>query len=161
MSCRIYRILIVDQDSVSRENTARLLRSLGYTDIFEAGDGSEAIARCERINFDAILTEIDTQPLGGLGFLAALRGADSPLIPTRNTTTPLLVLTSQTRPDIIRRARQLGAAAYLLKPVCAARLARDRVRKSCRGCILILFAADDASRSGGRGSSYRARGGSP
>lgn len=124
MSCRNYRILIVDQDSVSRENTARLLRSLGYTDIFEAGDGSEAIARCERINFDAILTEIDTQPLGGLGFLAALRGADGPLIPTRNTTTPLLVLTSQTRPDIIRRARQLGAAAYLLKPVCAARLAK-------------------------------------
>ena len=145
MSCRDNRILIVDQDSVARENTARLLNSLGYSDIIEAGDGSEAIARCERLKFDAILTEIDTRPVDGLGLMAALRRESEALSPALNASTPLLVLTNQTRPDVVQAAHRHGARAYLLKPVCAGRLdsALNRVRPNTPRQSAEAFPASD------------------
>ncbi|MFD1623296.1 response regulator [Azospirillum griseum] len=119
-----HSILVVEDEIIARSVTVRLLRQLGVGTVMEAADGAEALARCDRVAFDAILCDVEMEPLDGLGFLSALRTRSS----TPSAETPVVMLTKHNESDIVLAALHAGAAGYLVKPVTPASLA-DRLTR--------------------------------
>lgn len=105
-------LLVVDDDTRARYALVRMLRGLGIRSVIEAGDGSEALARCDRIAFDAILCDADTAPVDGLTFLQSVRTRPQSLC----RSVPVLLLTARSTPTLALAAREGGASALLLKP---------------------------------------------
>lgn len=108
-------LLVVDDDTVTRSNLVRLLRQFGVAEIVEAGDGSEALVRCDRNRFDAIVTDVEMEPMDGLTFLEALRNRGD----SHSHQAPVIIITKLTSPDVVMEAHRRGANAFLLKPITA------------------------------------------
>jgi len=117
-------VLVVEDEVVSRSVTVRLLRQLGIGSVTEASDGAEALARCDRVAFDAIVCDVEMTPMDGLTFLESLRARRTALC----AHAPVVMLTKHNQSDIVLSARHAGAAGYLVKPVTAAELS-DRLAK--------------------------------
>ncbi len=68
----LWRILIVDDDAVSRATLALMLSSEGY-DVSQAGDSEQAIALFRRRPFDLVITELNLEGKDGFEMIAELR----------------------------------------------------------------------------------------
>lgn len=106
----MHSVLIVDDDDLIRASVALALRGAGHR-VLEADDGDVAlgIARAERpqlVLLDAVMARLD-----GFATLAAMRL--DPLL----ARTPVIMLTSLSRPDDVRRALRLSISSYVLKPI--------------------------------------------
>ncbi len=112
-------VLVVEDEVIARSVTVRLLRQLGVGSVTEASDGAEALARCDRVAFDAILCDVEMTPMDGLTFLESLRTRDRALC----ADAPVIMLTKHNQSDVVLSARHAGAAGYLVKPVTGAALA--------------------------------------
>src|SRR5712692_493038 len=104
------KILVVEDDESMRELLRMHLAGAGY-DVRVAGDGIEAGYAVLKSTPDLIICDISMPNMDGFQFIAALREDKSlPRI-------PVIFLTSQEEGD--SRARELGACAFLTKPVLA------------------------------------------
>jgi two-component system chemotaxis response regulator CheY len=107
-------ILLVD-DSPSIRLTLKTLLSLSDFQVETAEDGEEALGRLQRgLRPDLIITDLHIPRMDGLTFTRAAR----PLL----ASTPILLLTVESRHDQRELARQAGATGWLLKPVKPATL---------------------------------------
>jgi CheY-like chemotaxis protein len=68
----IWRILIVDNDEVSRATLGLMLSSEGY-DVCEAGSSEQAIALFRRRPFNLVITELNLEGKDGFELMAELR----------------------------------------------------------------------------------------
>ena len=105
------RVLVVDDNPSSRAILAKYLASAGIA-VEEAASGQEAIdaiAAGER-PFDAMLLDWRMPGLDGLETARRIRalGASAPEI---------IMVTAYDREDVLRRSREQGMAAFLVKPV--------------------------------------------
>src|SRR5712692_7778935 len=101
------RILVADDDTLTREIVAKLLQEEGY-DVALATDGQEAITLVSIYCPDLVLTDLSMPRLSGIGVLARVRRV--------TPTTPVIIFTSETTPEVEQEARQLGARDYIHKP---------------------------------------------
>ena len=70
MSGNSLRILILEDDSFQRAVAVRMLRSLGCHDVFEASDGSQALAVLQQVGaVDIALCDLQMEGMDGLAFL--------------------------------------------------------------------------------------------
>jgi two-component system, NarL family, capsular synthesis sensor histidine kinase RcsC len=74
MEHRAARILVVDDDPVSRTLLADQLEVLGYRHIALAGDGQQALAACLRHPYDLVLADLCMPVMDGRELFTALRG---------------------------------------------------------------------------------------
>jgi len=121
MSSPPRRVLVADADVEARTWCARALQSVDY-DIVEAADGREALTNALVHRPALLITELRLPILDGYALCEILR---------RDRTTvdvPILVVTTETRPCEIDRARQAGATALLVKPAAASTLVREARR---------------------------------
>ena len=89
------------------------VRRLGFQHVFEASDGQEGLDMLIKVEPDLILLDINMKPMDGLDFLALVRNSmnvPDPKVPT-------IFLTSHAESDKVKRAIELGAAGYLVKPI--------------------------------------------
>jgi DNA-binding response OmpR family regulator len=103
------RILVADDDPNCRELVARALGGPG-TEVLTATDGGELLeltADDEHV-LDLIVTDINMPWMEGLQVLASIREA--------GLTTPVLVITGVTRPDLETSIDRMGRARVLYKP---------------------------------------------
>jgi CheY-like chemotaxis protein len=104
------KILVVEDDDSMRDLLRMHLAAAGY-DVQVAEDGIAAGYAVLQSTPDLILCDIEMPNMDGFQFVAALREDKSlPKI-------PVIFLTSQEEGD--SRARELGACAFLTKPVLA------------------------------------------
>lgn len=104
------KILVVEDDESMRELLRMHLSAAGY-DVRIAEDGIAAGYAVLKTTPDLIICDIEMPNMDGLQFVAALREDKSlPKI-------PVIFLTSHEEGDA--RARELGACAFLTKPVLA------------------------------------------
>ena len=107
------RILVIDDDESIRELVKLHLTNGGYEALVaeDAVVAGQMVVQCAP---DLIIADVRMPYMNGYDFVSALKTDPS----TRDI--PVVFLT--TSDDVAERARQLGAAAYLTKPVSAERL---------------------------------------
>ena len=107
-----FNVLIVDDSSSMRNIIKKTLQMSGFDvgEIFEAGNGVEALAVLEKEWADVILTDVHMPEMDGLEFLKVLNKQDVV------STTPVVVVTTEGREDRLDELLGLGAKACIRKP---------------------------------------------
>jgi two-component system OmpR family response regulator len=106
-------LLIVEDDAEMRDLLRKVLEKEGYR-ISVAGDGREAIASLSRKPYDLVVTDMLMPDDGGLELLRAIRQIHPPL--------PVIIITAFGDWGSYSRALELGAAAFISKPLKMAEL---------------------------------------
>lgn len=109
------RCLVVDDSPTMRRIVAAALKRIGVADVVEAGNGAEALERCDP-GLDLIITDWNMPVMGGLDFVRALRSR------AELAKIPVLMVTTRGSPDDILKAAEAGVNAYILKPFTPNRL---------------------------------------
>ena len=107
------RVLVVDDDDLSREMLAEVLARDGHA-VALAADGSEALRRLESGRFDLVISDVQMARTSGFELLAAI-GRSHP-------ETPVILVTAYADPRAAMDAVSHGAADYLTKPVAIVQL---------------------------------------
>lgn len=107
------RLLVADDDKAVRGTIAEMSRSLGHEVVAEATDGTEAVEMAHLNTPDLLLLDIRMPGMSGLEAAQAI---------LERTLVPIVIITAHTDNDFIRRAAEIGAFSYLVKPVTCERL---------------------------------------
>ena len=75
-----------------------------------AEDGEDGLSALERTEPDGIVTDINMPRLDGFGFIEKVREQEA------YRTTPILVLSTESGPELKQRAREGGATGWIVKP---------------------------------------------
>ncbi|HCI13408.1 MAG: histidine kinase [Gallionellales bacterium GWA2_60_142] len=110
------RFLVVDDFSTMRRIVRNLLKELGFTNVQEAEDGVEALAKLRVDEFDFVVSDWNMPNMTGIELLRNIR-ADAKL-----KHLPVLMVTAEAKKENIIEAAQAGASGYVVKPFTAATL---------------------------------------
>ena len=114
-------ILTVDDSATIRELLLSELSCLGYR-VTQAEDGVNGLEMLSLEPPDLIITDITMPRMDGIGFIQNVRRDE------RYKATPILVLTTESDPDIKERAKRAGATGWIVKPFDPRKLA-EAIRK--------------------------------
>lgn len=106
-------ILVVEDNNTMRRIVRNLLAQLGFNNIQEAIDGTDALAKLREKKIDFIISDWNMQPMTGLELLKQVR-ADAKL-----KATPFIMVTAESKTDNIIVAKQNGVSNYIVKPFSA------------------------------------------
>lgn len=101
------RVLIAEDEALIRLDLAEMLREEGYEVVGEAGDGQEAVELAERLRPDLVIMDVKMPRRDGIDAAAEIAA---------KRIAPVVVLTAFSQRDLVERARDAGAMAYLVKP---------------------------------------------
>jgi two-component system, response regulator PdtaR len=115
------RVLIAEDEVLIRLDLKEMLEEEGYSVVGEAGDGEAAVAT--ELRPDLVILDVKMPVLDGIS--AAERIAAERIA-------PVLILTAFSQRDLVERARDAGAMAYLIKPFTPADLTPAIEMAVCR-----------------------------
>ncbi|HEX7662422.1 MAG TPA: response regulator [Pseudonocardiaceae bacterium] len=101
------RVLVAEDEALIRLDLIEMLREEGYDVVGEAGDGEEAVALAEDLRPDLVILDVKMPKQDGIEAAAAIAG---------KRIAPVVMLTAFSQRDLVERARDAGAMAYLVKP---------------------------------------------
>lgn len=121
----MYTLLIVDDEPLVRNSISTIIDwdSLGFTEIYQAEDGIEALEACRKYKVDLVLTDIVMPFMDGLELSKEL-GEEFPDI-------HVVVLTGHEEFEYAKQSVDLGVKNYILKPVGAATL-YGKMKEICK-----------------------------
>jgi two-component system, chemotaxis family, chemotaxis protein CheY len=104
--------LIVDDSSVMRKIVERSLRQAGINlkNVFEAGNGAEALTLLAETRVDLILCDINMPVMDGLEFIKNLPGVENA------KGVPVVMITTEGSEAHVVQALSCGARGYIRKP---------------------------------------------
>ncbi|TCV87412.1 response regulator transcription factor [Sulfurirhabdus autotrophica] len=103
-----YRILIADDDGITRHLLRLLLKQYDHEVVGEADDGETTLTHCARLLPDVVFLDINMPNIDGIEVLKKIR-QNHPQI------TVVMVSVSST-PDHVHTAMSLGAHEFIVKP---------------------------------------------
>ncbi|MGO3894291.1 ANTAR domain-containing response regulator [Brevibacterium aurantiacum] len=112
-SVPVRRVVVAEDEAVIRLDIVEMLREVGYDVVGEAADGESAIRLAEELRPDLVVMDIKMPILDGIS--AAERIAKARIA-------PVVLLTAFSQKELVERARDAGAMAYVVKPFTAADL---------------------------------------
>jgi response regulator NasT len=107
------RVLIAEDEALIRLDLKEMLEEEGYVVVGEVGDGQAAVDQARELRPDLVVLDVQMPVLDGLS--AAEQIAASRIA-------PVIVLTAFSQRELVERARDAGAMAYLVKPFSKADL---------------------------------------
>lgn len=114
-------VLVVEDNEFTRHLIATILRKIGVGTVYEAASAWNAFTILNISPVSLILCDLEMEPMGGLAFITLLRSGRLPegMTPSAplDTEIPVAVLTAHTTSEIVKRARDVGATAFLTKPI--------------------------------------------
>lgn len=122
------RLLLVEDEEEFRDTAAKWMARQGHA-VEQAGNGQEALQRCEAHFFDVAVVDMNMPGISGLELLQQLK--------ERNLETEVIILTGQATVETAVEAMKLGAYDYLTKPFALAELDR-RIRNAAQKSRLRL-----------------------
>ena len=108
-------VLIVDDSAAIRKILQRVLRQTDVPigEVYEAGDGLEAIELMKSQKVGLILSDINMPNMDGLQLLGELKAHDT------WKSVPIVMITTEGSQNKVVEAVNLGAAGYVRKPFTA------------------------------------------
>ena len=116
------RALTVDDSMVIRRVVGQCLRTFGFDEIDEAGNGEEALlSLLQKGAPDLVVLDWNMPLMGGLEFLVRMRKLD------KFAGVKVIMLTARNELEAVEQAMKAGANEYLMKPFSPEAL-QDKVK---------------------------------
>jgi two-component system, response regulator PdtaR len=104
---RVVRVVIAEDEALIRLDLREMLVEEGFDVVGEAADGEQAVALATELRPDLVICDVKMPKMDGIAAAAQIAG-------TRLA--PVVMLTAFSQRDLIEKARDAGAMAYLVKP---------------------------------------------
>lgn len=101
------RVLIAEDEALIRLDLREMLQEEGFDVVGEAADGEQAVAMALELEPDLVICDVKMPKMDGIAAAAQIMG---------KRVAPVVMLTAFSQRDLIERARDAGAMAYLVKP---------------------------------------------
>ena len=109
-------ILVVDDSGTVRQQVSMALKQAGFA-IVEAADGQEALeAIASNRAIDMVVCDVNMPVLNGLEMVEKVKQQPE------HKSLPILMLTTEGQPSMIKRAKEAGAVGWIVKPFDASQL---------------------------------------
>lgn len=118
------KILIVDDFSTMRRIIKNSLRQLGFNNVVEASDGTEAVRVLNSDTIEFIISDWNMPEMSGIELLKFVRSEDN------LKHIPFLMVTAEAQQENILMAVQSGVSNYIVKPFTAETL-KEKIEKIC------------------------------
>jgi two-component system chemotaxis response regulator CheY len=104
------KLLIVDDSTMLRDMLNYALNEGGYTDVTEAVDGVDGLAKAKAADFDLIITDVNMPNMDGLTLIGELRKI------SQYSKKPILVLTTERSDEMKAKGKAAGATGWIVIP---------------------------------------------
>lgn len=101
------RVLVAEDEVLIRLDLVEMLTEEGYQVVGEAGDGEAAVALTHELRPDLVVMDVKMPKLDGISAAEQIAAA---------RLAPVVMLTAFSQRELVDRARQAGATAYVVKP---------------------------------------------
>ncbi|MFI1307308.1 ANTAR domain-containing response regulator [Streptomyces sioyaensis] len=101
------RVVIAEDEALIRLDLKEMLEEEGYTVVGEAGDGQTAVELAREHRPDLVILDVKMPVLDGISAAEVI---------CEESIAPVLMLTAFSQRELVERARDAGAMAYLVKP---------------------------------------------
>ncbi|MFC5178881.1 ANTAR domain-containing response regulator [Nocardioides taihuensis] len=101
------RVVIAEDEALIRMDLAEMLADEGYDVVGQAADGAVAVQMAEELRPDLVILDVKMPVLDGIAAAERIAG---------QRIAPVVILTAFSQRDLVERARDAGAMAYLVKP---------------------------------------------
>jgi two-component system, response regulator PdtaR len=101
------RVVIAEDEALIRLDLREMLIEEGFDVVGEAGDGEQAVALANELLPDVVICDIKMPKMDGIAAAAQIAG---------KRIAPVVMLTAFSQRDLVEKARDAGAMAYLVKP---------------------------------------------
>jgi two-component system chemotaxis response regulator CheY len=110
------KVLVVDDSATVRQQVAQTLTGVGF-EVVEAPDGQVG---CDLIDRDAtismVICDVNMPRMNGIEMLLSVKSHP------KNLALPILMLTTDGQPALIKKAKEAGARGWVVKPFNPAQL---------------------------------------
>jgi two-component system chemotaxis response regulator CheY len=103
-------ILVVDDYKTMIRIIRNLLKQIGFDDVDEATDGSEALGKMREKRYGLVISDWNMEPMTGYELLKEVR-ADEKL-----GRTPFIMVTAESKTENVIAAKKAGVNNYIVKP---------------------------------------------
>ncbi|ACV79397.1 ANTAR domain-containing response regulator [Nakamurella multipartita] len=101
------RVLIAEDEALIRLDLSEMLAEEGFEVVGQAVDGEQAVTMATELRPDLVIMDVKMPKKDGIDAAAEIVGEQI---------APVVILTAFSQRDLIERARDAGAMAYLVKP---------------------------------------------
>ena len=101
------RVLIAEDEALIRLDLREMLQEEGYEVVGEAGDGEMAVVLAGKLRPDLCILDVKMPKMDGIEAGAKI---------AKERIAPVVILTAFSQRELVERAREAGAMAYVVKP---------------------------------------------
>lgn len=103
----IRRVVVAEDESLIRMDLVEMLRDEGYEVVGEAADGQQAVDLAVELRPDVVIMDVKMPRRDGIDAASEIAS---------RRIAPVVILTAFSQRELVERARDAGAMAYLVKP---------------------------------------------
>ena len=107
------RVVVAEDESLIRLDIVETLRDNGFDVVGEAGDGETAVQLVEELRPDLVVMDVKMPQLDGISAAERIN---------KQQIAPVVLLTAFSQRELVERASEAGALAYVVKPFTPADL---------------------------------------
>lgn len=107
------RVVVAEDESLIRLDIVEILRDNGFDVVGEAGDGEKAVELVQELKPDLVVMDIKMPKLDGISAAEQIN---------KEHLAPVVLLTAFSQQELVERASEAGALAYVVKPFTPADL---------------------------------------
>lgn len=101
------RAVVAEDEALIRLDVVETLEEAGYEVVGEAGDGETAVKLATELEPDIVVMDVKMPQLDGISAAERI---------TKDRIAPVVLLTAFSQTELVERARDAGAMAYVVKP---------------------------------------------
>lgn len=109
-------ILVVDDSGTVRQQVSMALKQAGFTTV-QANDGREGLTAIETDpSIAMVICDVNMPNMNGLEMVEQVKSKPE------HQALPILMLTTEAQPSLVKRAKEAGAVGWMVKPFDANQL---------------------------------------
>ncbi|MBC8448186.1 MAG: response regulator [Chloroflexi bacterium] len=101
------RVMVADDEAITRLDLQETLTNLGYLVVGAVGDGESAVNQARELRPDVVIMDIK---------MPGMDGIEAAKVLTEENVAPVVLLSAYSQQELIERAQEAGVVGYLVKP---------------------------------------------